>query len=71
MNKYDISTNDAPIREVGGYKPSVLSDLLDGYVAEARRLVDTLNAFDGSGIPRSDAYDAFALLRKIAKREAV
>jgi hypothetical protein len=47
------------------------SDWLAGYVTEARRLVDTLDAFDGSGIPRSDAYDAFALLRKISKREAV
>lgn len=57
--------------EKDGCKPSVLSELLDGYVTEATRLIETLNASDGSGIPRSDGYDAFALLRKIAKREAV
>lgn len=37
---------------------------------EARGLCDTLNAYDGSGIPQSDASDAFSFLRKIAARAA-
>jgi hypothetical protein len=37
---------------------------------EAWRLIQVLNAYDGSGIPKSDARDAFVFLRRIAARAA-
>lgn len=37
----------------------------------AARLICALNAYDGSGIPASDARDAFKLLRTIAGNELV
>jgi len=43
--------------------------LLAGYVAEATRLVEVLRAYDGSGIPHSDAREAFSLLRKMMRGE--
>ena len=40
-------------------------DALVKLEAEADRLVNTLNAYDGAGIPRSDAREAFAFLRQL------
>ena len=42
-----------------------LEEELTAIKHEAWRLVQVLNAYDGSGIPRSDASDAFAFLQKI------
>jgi len=38
--------------------------------SEANLLVRALNAYDGAGIPMSDAGDAFAFLRRLAARAA-
>ena len=42
-----------------------LEEELTAIKHEAWRLVQVLNAYDGSGIPRLDASDAFAFLQKI------
>ena len=43
------------------------STRLHYYACRALNLVQALNAFDGGGIPSSDAQDAFSLLRELSK----
>jgi len=55
--KCELCERDERIKELG--------EELTAIKHEAWRLVQVLNAYDGSGIPRSDASDAFVFLRKI------
>lgn len=39
------------------------------FALRAMELINALRAYDGSGIPSSDASDAFELLREIVRSE--
>jgi len=39
--------------------------------SRARELIDVLHAYDGAGIPLSDARDAFAMLRELRDSSAL